>query len=347
MSESRFNGRGAQSAQANPFSKQYFEVENSDLPEKSAVNTQYFFERPKSIVSVSNSPDLGLMHSVNPYQGCEHGCTYCYARNSHNYWGFDSALDFESKIVVKKTAPQLLEQYLTKFQGQVTPIFLSGNTDCYQPAERKFQLTRELLHVLYRFRYPVGLITKNSLILRDLDILTKLAKENLVKVFVSITTLDESIRRIMEPRTASVQKRLNVIETLSSSNIPVGIMNAPIIPGLTDHETAEILKETANRGSLKAGYALVRLNGTISAIFEEWIRKSFPARSDKVLNQIAACHQGQLNDSVWHRRQRGSGGMAEIINKMFNTAYKKHYQNRTMPELDKTKFRRGGNYRLI
>jgi len=348
MNKSGIKGRGAQSHISNPYDKLQFVPENSNHNEEIIqASTQFYFESPKKIVSVSNSPDLGLMHSINPYQGCEHGCAYCYARNSHNYWGFNSGLDFESKIIVKKTAPKLLEQHLIKLQGPVNPIFISGNTDCYQPAEKKFAITRKLLELLYRFRHPVTIITKNSLILRDLDILVKLASNRLVHVMVSVTTLDEAIRRLMEPRTASATKRLKVIETLSQHGIPVGVMNAPIIPGLTDHQTPAILKATAERGALTAGYTVVRLNGTISQIFEEWIRRAFPSRADKVLNQIAACHDGQLNDSQWHRRKKGSGNLSEMIRMMFQTAHKKYYQGRSMPALDKSKFRRGGNYRLI
>ena len=345
MQHPKIKGRGAQINVPNPFDRLYY---NQDLNEtgNSIPKTQYFLETPKKIVSKSESPDLGVMHSLNPYQGCEHGCSYCYARNSHNYWGFSSGLDFESKIMVKQDAPKLLEAYLNKHQGKVTPILLSGNTDCYQPAERKFELTRKLLHVFYQYRHPVSLITKNSLILRDLDILVKLSQENLVRVFVSITSLNETVRSKMEPRTATASKRLQVIDRLSSNGVPVGIMNAPIIPGLTDHETPSILKETAARGSLTAGYTVVRLNGTIGRLFEDWLVKTFPDKASKVLHQIADCHQGNLNDSQWHRRQKGSGNLAEIIGQMFKTAFSKYYEGRKMPPQDKTRFRRNGNLLL-
>jgi len=350
MDQPLIKGRGSQINVSNPFSKQGYSAEDSDgLDEdpQSPLSTQFFFETPKKIISKSESPDLGVMHSLNPYQGCEHGCIYCYARNSHNYWGFGSGLDFESKIIVKKTAPEMLEKYLTKFQGEVTPILLSGNTDCYQPAERQFQLTRQLLQIFYKYRHPVSLITKNSLILRDLDVLDDLASERLVQVFVSITSLRESIRQKMEPRTATAKKRLQVIEKLTRRGVPVGVMNAPIIPGLTDHEIPEILKETADRGALTAGYTIVRLNGSIAKLFEDWVLKTFPNKATKILNQISECHNGNLNDSEWHRRQKGSGNMAEIIGQVFKTAYKKYYRDRQMPVQDKTKFRNGGNYRLF
>ena len=343
-------GRGSQINVANPFSQLHYSTEDPvglDEWPTSRPQTQFFFDSPTNIVSKSESPDLGVMHSLNPYQGCEHGCIYCYARNSHNYWGFSSGLDFESKIIVKKNAPQMLEDYLCKYQGAVTPILLSGNTDCYQPAERQYRLTRKLLQIFYQYRHPVSLITKNSLILRDLDILSNLARESLVQVFVSITTLQESIRNKMEPRTATAKKKLKVVEKLSNNGVPVGVMNAPIIPGLSDHEIPAILKETAARGALTAGYTIVRLNGTIATIFEDWVNRAFPGRADKILNQIAECHDGKLNDSEWHRRQKGAGSLAEIIAQVFNTAYKRYYGDRQMPVHDKSKFRRGGNYELF
>jgi DNA repair photolyase len=266
MAKPLIKGRGSQLNTPNPFLKQHYVPEDCSAGGTQPL-TQYFFETPKNIVSKSESPDLGVMHSINPYQGCEHGCIYCYARNSHNYWGFSSGLDFERKIIVKPDAPQKLVSYLNNYKGNVTPILLSGNTDCYQPAEKKFRLTRKLLHVFYNYRYPVSLITKNRLIIRDLDILQKLAEENLVQVFLSITTLDESVRSAMEPRTATAAKRLEMIEILSKNGIPVGIMNAPILPGLTDHETPAILRESASRGAVTAGYTIVRLNGSIGTIF--------------------------------------------------------------------------------
>ncbi len=350
MTDSLIKGRGSQFNQHNPFEKHQLvteHLEGLDEPLRESVKTRYLFESPKKIVSISNSPDLGLMHSLNPYQGCEHGCAYCYARNSHNYWGFSSGLDFESKIIVKKSAPQMLDHYLSKYQGEVVPILLSGNTDCYQPAERKFQLTRKLLQIFYQYRYPVSIITKNSLVLRDQDILQQLASEKLVQVFISITSLKETVRRKMEPRTASARKKLQVIEKLSLARVPVAIMNAPVIPGLTDHEMPEILRRTSESGALTAGYALVRLNGTISNLFKDWIHKFFPRKADKVLNQIAACHDGKLNDSQWHRRQSGAGNLADIIAQVFKTNKRKYFKNRQMPAHDKTKFRRGGNYQLF
>ncbi len=350
MNEKLIKGRGSQFNVANPFNKQHYYPDITEELDKNAMlssATQFFIESPKKIISKSESPDLGVMHSLNPYQGCEHGCIYCYARNSHNYWGFSAGLDFESKIIVKKNAPQMLEDYLCKYQGPVTPILLSGNTDCYQPAERHYRLTRRLLQIFYQYRYPVNLITKNSLILRDLELLIKLANKSLVQVFVSITTLQESIRNKMEPRTATAKKRLEVVEKLADNGVPVGVMIAPIIPGLTDHEIPAIIKETAARGALTAGYTIVRLNGTIATLFEDWVNKTFPGQADKILNQIAECHDGNLNDSEWHRRLKGSGRLADIISQIFKSAFRKHYGDRKMPEQDTTQFRRGGNYSIF
>ncbi len=349
--ESEFiKGRGSQLNVHNPFAKRQYVTEHPEGLDEAltgAPETTFFMETPKNIVSKSESPDLGLMHSINPYQGCEHGCSYCYARNSHNYWGFSSGLEFESKIIVKPKAPEMLERYLSTYQGEVVPILLSGNTDCYQPAEKKFKITRRLLQIFYQYRYPVSIITKNSLILRDLDLLEKLASKNLIQVFISITSLNEEVRRKMEPRTATAQKKLAVIEKLSGAKVPVGIMNAPVIPGLTDHEMPQILKETASQGALTAGYALVRLNGTIASLFKDWIFKVFPDRAEKVLAQIAACHDGKLNDSEWHRRQKGEGPLSNIIAQVFSTSKHRYFKGRIMPTQDKSLFRRGGNYQLF
>src|SRR5690606_15654769 len=228
-------------------------VEGLDEPLLSSPATQVFHETPKQIVNKVTSPDLGMMYSMNPYQGCEHGCIYCYARNTHEYWGFSAGLDFESKIIVKKNAPALLEKFLSHPDWHAVPISLSGNTDCYQPLERKLEITRGILKVLAQYRHPVGIITKNSLILRDLDLLQDLASDNLVHVYITVTTLDEDLRSIMEPRTASARKRLKTIEALSNAGVPVGIMNAPIIPGLNHHEIPNVLKAAADHVARAAG----------------------------------------------------------------------------------------------
>jgi DNA repair photolyase len=229
MEEEYIKGRGAQIKTANKFLKAEYvtdHIEGLDEPLQSAPTTQVFLETSKTIVNKINSPDLSMMYSTNPYQGCEHGCIYCYARNTHEYWGFSAGLDFESKIIVKKNAPELIEKFIMNPRWEATPISVSGNTDCYQPLERKYELTRGILKVFAKYRHPVGMITKNSLITRDIDLLQDLAQDNLVHVYISITTLEENLRRQMEPRTASALKRLQTVEALAKAGIPVGVMNA-------------------------------------------------------------------------------------------------------------------------
>jgi DNA repair photolyase len=348
--EDYFKGRGAQIKTENKFLKAQYvteHIEGLDEPLFSSPTTQIFYESAKKIVNKVESPDLHGMYSINPYQGCEHGCIYCYARNTHEYWGFNAGLDFESKIIVKQNAPELLEKFLLHPEWHATPIMVSGNTDCYQPLERKLEITRKLLMTFSRYRHPVGMISKNSLVTRDLDILTDLAKENLVHVHISITTLNEDLRRVMEPRTASAKKRLLTVEALSKAGIPVGIMNAPIIPGLNHHEIPNVLKAASDHGALGAGMTMVRLNGAIGKIFEDWLRKNFPDRFDKVWNQICAVHGGNVNDSIFGRRMTGEGNYAEAVHQLFRSAKKKYFEGRSMPPLDLTKFRKGGNLNLF
>jgi len=219
---------------------------------------------------------------------------------------------------------------------------ISGNTDCYQPQERKFQITRSMLKVMANYRHPVGMITKNGLVTRDIDLLKDLASDNLIQVYISITTLNEELRRKMEPRTASSLKRLNTVEQLAKAGIPVGIMNAPIIPGLNHHEIPMVLKAAANAGALTAGMTVVRLNGAIGKIFEDWLRKNFPDRFDKVWNQICSLHDGNVNDSQFGRRMSGEGNIAEAIHQLFTVSKRKFFEGRTMPPFNLTKFRKGG-----
>jgi DNA repair photolyase len=343
-------GRGAQIKTSNKFLKASYvaeHIEGLDEALSSAPTTQVYHEKPKSIVNKVTSPDLGMMYSMNPYQGCEHGCIYCYARNSHEYWGFSAGLDFETKIIVKESAPQLLEKFLLNPNWQPVPISVSGNTDCYQPLERKFEITRKILKVFAQYRHPLGMITKNGLILRDLDLLTDLAKDNLVHVYISITTLDEDLRLAMEPRTASAIKRLKTVEMLAKAGVPVGIMSAPIIPGLNHHEIPQILKAAADHGASAAGMTVVRLNGSIGQIFEDWLRKNFPDRFEKVWNQICSLHGGNVNDSQFGRRMSGEGNYAEAIHQLFHVSKKKFFTGKKMPPLDLTKFRKGGNLSLF
>jgi DNA repair photolyase len=350
MDDSYFKGRGAQIKTGNKFLKAQYvtdHIEGLDEPLLENPHTQIFHESPKKIVNKIVSPDLHGMYSMNPYQGCEHGCIYCYARNTHEYYGFSAGLDFESKIIVKQNAPELLEKHILNPKWQPVPIMLSGNTDCYQPQERKFQITRKMLQVLAKYRHPVGIISKNSLVTRDIDVLKDLASDRLVHVMISITTLNEDLRRAMEPRTVSGLKRLKVVEELAKSNIPVGIMNAPVIPGLNHHEIPTILKAAADHGALTAGMTVVRLNGSIGQLFEDWLRKNFPDRFEKVWNQICSLHGGNINDSQFGRRMSGDGNIADVIHQLHRASKKKYFKDREMPPYDLTKFRRGGTLSLF
>ncbi|MCB0397593.1 MAG: PA0069 family radical SAM protein [Flavobacteriales bacterium] len=343
MSDPKYiKGRGAQFNTHNPYLSSQFvkeHIEGIDEEETGKPETEYLTENPKKIVNKVDSPDIGHAYSMNPYQGCEHGCIYCYARNSHQYWGYSAGLDFERKIIVKPNAPQLLEKQLSGRSWKPIPIMLSGNTDCYQPVERKMKITRAMLEVLLKFRHPVSIITKNALILRDLDLLTELNKYDLVHVNISLTTLNEDLRRKLEPRTASSRRRLETIAAISSNQIPVNVMVAPVIPGLNSHEIPHLVKAAADQGAQSAAYVMVRLNGSIKDLFEDWVRKTFPDRAEKVLNQVRACHAGKLNDSEWGRRMRGEGPEAMAISNLFKVARRKHLAGRSMKPLSTSAFR--------
>lgn len=327
-------GRGAQLITANPYNRLSYDnqsFEGIDEPMEVQKETQVFFEHAKKIINKVTSPDIPLEYSMNPYQGCEHGCIYCYARNTHHYWGYSAGLDFESKIIVKKNAAQLLEKEISAKGWKAAPIMFSGNTDCYQPLERQYEITRSCLQIFLKYKHPVGIITKNSMVLRDLDILQELAALDLVHVFISITTLDNELRSAMEPRTATSEKRLQVIKTLAGHKIPVGVMAAPIIPGMNNHELPAILQAAADNGAGACGYSLVRLNGPIEDLFKDWIRLHYADRSDKVLNQIKECHEGKLGDSRVGARMRGSGTLADSIRQLYQMAKRKYFQGKQLP----------------
>lgn len=307
-------------------------LKRSGEEEKERTRFQKIF--PKTIVNKITSPDVGMSYSMNPYQGCEHGCVYCYARNSHEYWGFGPGLDFESRILVKEDAPRLLEEHLKKPGWKAAPIVLSGNTDCYQPAERHFRITRACLEVFLKYRHPVGIITKNALVLRDLDLLTALNKDGLVGVHISVTTLREETRQLLEPRTASAAKRLNTIRVLSEAGIPVNAMLAPIIPGINSHELLDLAREVAACGARSFGFTMVRLNGAIGELFTEWIERAMPGKAAKVLSQIRACHGGQLNDSRFGARMKGDGVVAAHLHQMARLARRRFFEGREMPRLN-------------
>jgi DNA repair photolyase len=339
-------GRGAQFNPANPFATQSYIREFSegiDDWEKHAPKTNYLQETSKSIANKVDSKDLPMAWSVNPYQGCEHGCIYCYARPTHEYLGYSAGSDFESKIVVKHNAAELLKAKFMSSSWVPAPISLSGNTDCYQPAERKFKITRELLKVCLEFRNPVGIITKNALILRDLDLLQELQKYNLIQVFTSITSTDEKLRLQLEPRTSTYQDRFKILEILSNNNIPTGLMNAPIIPGLNDSDMHDVLKRGAEAGAKWADYTLVRLQGSVIPLFTDWLQKTFPDRANKILQHIKDTHGGELGSTVPHDRQTGQGSMASIIAQQFKIFHKKYNYETTELQLSTQHFVRVNN----
>lgn len=322
-------GRGAQVNPHNKFFALRYEQTDEAImqwqldEEEDNPRTQLIEVFPKQIVSKNKSPDVGFTYSINPYNGCEHGCVYCYARNSHEYWGYSAGRDFEEKILYKPHGHDMLRELFRKPSYKPEMIVLSGNTDCYQPSERKLQLTRKLLEVFLEHRHPVGIITKNALILRDLDILQQLAEMNLVHVVLSITTLNEEIRRTLEPRTSSAANKLKALETLTKAGVPVSVNMAPIIPGINSDEIFDVVKAAGERGAHSVNYIMARLNGQIAGIFEDWVRKTFPERADKVLHQIMDTHGGTLNESRFGNRMRGEGEFADSVSAMFKVARRK------------------------
>ncbi len=339
------HGRGAQFNPRNRFLKQERireHIEAIDDWTEPNPATVYLEDQSKSIVNKVESPDVGMWYSMNPYQGCEHGCIYCYARNAHEYWGYSAGLDFERKIIVKKNAPALLRKFLLNKNWEPMPISLSGNTDCYQPAEKKFRLTRQLLEVCNEFNQPVGIITKNAGILRDKDLLQTMAAKNLVSVLVSITSFQEELRRVMEPRATTARQRLRVIEELSAAGVRMGVMLGPMIPGLNEHEMQRIMKAASEAGARFSAYTFIRLNGAIKLLFHDWLYKNFPDRADKVWHLIEKGHGGQVNDSRYGLRMRGEGPISDLVRQQF-IKYNKLYQlNAERWELDNTRFQRPG-----
>lgn len=338
-------GRGAQINTKNKFLKDQHVQEHAegidDWTEKQEP-TKYIEQEAKSLVNKVNSPDVGMWYSMNPYAGCEHGCIYCYARNTHEYWGYSAGLDFEKKIIVKMNAPQLLRKFLMNPKWETVPISLSGNTDCYQPAEQKYRLTRSLLEVCNEFNQPVGIITKNGGMVRDKDILKEMAKKKLVSAIVTITTLNEDLRRVMEPRTTTAMQRLRLIQELSQEGIRMGVMMGPMIPGLNDHEMHGIMKAAKEHGASFTAYTFVRLNGSVKLLFHDWLYKNFPDRAGKVWHMIEQSHNGQVNDSRFGVRMRGEGDIAEIIAQQYRKYGKLFGMNADEIDVDTTTFRRPG-----
>jgi DNA repair photolyase len=319
--------------------KDFEQLDEDELSaETNSVKIEYFTDQSKSIVSTNNSPDIPFRYSLNPYRGCAHGCAYCYARNTHEYLGMDAGLDFETKIIVKQDAPRLFRDFLARSDWQVEPISFSGVTDCYQPAERQFQLTRQCIEVALNCRQPISIVTKNALVLRDLDLLKQMAAMELVHVFISISTLDDELARTMEPRTSVLRARLRAISDLAQAKVPVGALIAPIIPGLNDSEMPQVLEAVHQAGAQAAGYVLLRLPLTVEPVFLEWLRRTQPLKADKVEQRIRETRQGELNNSAFGERMRGSGEMAEQIRKLFKVFAAKWKLDSRMPPHNTTAF---------
>lgn len=325
MEPRNITGRGAASDPKNRFERIEVEADPSYLDdldpeerEEPKPETIYYRDRTKSIIATNRSPDVGFDASINPYRGCSHGCIYCFARPNHEYLGMSAGLDFETRIMVKENAPELLRRELSAKKWRPRPIALSVATDCYQPIEKELRLTRRCLEVLAEFRNPVGVVTKNFLVTRDVDLLQELARCDAASVTISLTTLDDDLRRRMEPRTSSPKRRLAAISSLSEAGIPVSVLVAPVIPGLTDHELPQILRAAADAGAKSAGYTPVRLPYAVAPLFEDWLRRNFPDRKEKVLNRIREIRNGSLNDPRFGSRMRGEGVYAEHLKSLFD-----------------------------
>jgi DNA repair photolyase len=338
--QSPIHGRGAAENPPNRFEKLvYLRDVDSDDPEEPAARTQFLKDSSRSLITYNDSPDVGFEASINPYRGCEHGCIYCYARPTHEYLGFSSGLDFETRILVKEDAPELLRKELASPRWKPKVLAISGVTDPYQPIERKLEITRRCLEVLSEFRNPVMIVTKNQLVARDADLLKQLAQHKAAAVFLSITTLNADLARVMEPRTSTPQNRLAAIETLARDGVPVGVLVAPVIPGLTDHEMPSIIKSAVDAGAHYASYVVVRLPFAVKDLFQNWLEQHFPDRKKKVLSHILDIRGGKLNDPNFGSRMRGSGVYSQQIKSMFTLARRKAGIESNHPELSTASFK--------
>jgi DNA repair photolyase len=323
-------GRGAAIQPANPYLSvqterdlEHVEWDEEYLTELERPPTQYLADESQSIVAENDSPDVGFRYSVNPYRGCSHGCGYCYARPGHEYLGLSAGLDFETKVLVKHRAPELLREFLAKPKWKPETIAFSGVTDCYQPAERDFRITRGCVAVAAEFSQPIGIITKNALVCRDIDLLQRLAAHRAVRVSLSITTLDVKLARVMEPRTSSPEARLRALRELSAAGISTNVMTAPIIPGLNDSEIPAILTAARAAGAEHAGYVLLKLPSTVMPVFLDWLERAYPDKAERVKSLIRSTRGGRLSDSQFGRRQVGTGNMADLIANTFELWTKK------------------------
>ena len=333
-------GRGTSQNPGNRFEPIHFCPDEGTGPEKTP--TRFFLDPSRSILSYNDSPDVGFDVSLNPYRGCEHGCIYCYARPTHEYLGFSAGLDFETRILVKEDAPVLLREELMSPRWQPQPIALSGNTDPYQPIERELGLTRSCLEVLNDFRNPVIIVTKNHLVTRDIDLLKKLATWRAVIVNVSVTTLDASLQRVMEPRASTPARKIRAVSELISNGIPVRVLVAPVIPGLTDHEIPAILEQAARAGALDASYILLRLPHGVKELFASWLQRHFPERARRVLKRVREVRSGKLNDPRFATRMRGEGVCAEQIQGLFRATRERLGLGCQSLEVSAASFRRPG-----
>jgi DNA repair photolyase len=317
-----------------------------EVPPPEKVETLYLSDTSRTVLSRNDSPDVPFTYSLNPYRGCEHGCIYCYARPTHEYLGFSAGLDFESRIMVKEDAPALLERELAPPSWKPQFIGLSGVTDPYQPIERKLEITRGCLEVLARCRNPVGIVTKNALVRRDADVLGELADHNAAAVYLSITTLDGDVARHMEPRISHPRDRLTAIEKLTAAGIPCGVLIAPVVPGLTDHEIPRILEAASGAGASFASFIPLRLPGAVAELFEAWLEEHYPDRKKRVLNRVREMRGGQLNDSRFGSRMRGEGNYAAQMKALFDNTRRKLGLLHPGPSLSSEHFRRPGGDQL-
>jgi DNA repair photolyase len=326
----------------NRFDKLVYEpLYDGDFSEEHEDGARTVFHRtyPKTILNEVKSKDIPAKWSMNPYQGCEHGCSYCYARPTHNYWGYSAGLDFERVILYKPEVAQLLKKAFHAKSWRGEKIMLSGNTDCYQPVERKLGLTRKLLETCLEYRNPVSIITKNNLVRRDIDLLRALAEKNLVSVAISVTTLNEDLRRKLEPRTAAGAQRVETIRLLAEVGIPTAAMMAPVIPSLNDHEILNIAAETAQAGARGFGYTMLRLNGELEPLFEDWLNLHYPDRKNRVMNQVREVHGGKTGSNEPSMRMSGSGNWADMVKQQVRIAKKKYFPHQTPVQLNETLFR--------
>ncbi len=350
MTQPRANRVGRRGAGANPpnrFERIVLEPD-ADWHEDEAPlpRTQFLKDHSRSLITYNDSPDVGFEASINPYRGCEHGCIYCYARPTHEYLGFSSGLDFETRIMVKTEAPTLLRRELASPRWQPKTIALSGVTDPYQPVERNLKLTRGCLKVLAAFRNPVSIVTKNSLVTRDIDLLRELARHQAALAYISLTTLDTDLRNVMEPRTSPPAARLAAITALARAGVPTGALIAPVIPGLTDHELPRLVKAAADAGAQFAAFTVLRLPHAVAPLFEKWLKDHFPDKADKVLGRIRAVRDGHLNDPRFGKRMRGEGIFADNFHALFTVAARKAGLATAAPELSVAAFRRPGAEQL-